>query len=216
MNKTGFIVVIALVGLTAVASTLAPRPVAAKRTEAWLEDQIPEKIDGFEYVPSEDNPKQSYKMDKMVYDTLNPSGIVSRVYSKGGEQYDVVLVNSDNSDSFHDPRVCFQSQGSELINERGVSVTTSTGEKIPVSFVETKMNGESRLAAYTYKGPAGYNPAPLRLLFDIFKAELSTGKVQEGTFYRIIALSPSTDEEQMKKFTASLLEAVSKQSNGVL
>jgi len=129
---------------------------------------------------------------------------------------DVVVVNSDNGDSFHDPRVCFQSQGSSLENERTENVKLANGESVPVKFVETYYNGERRLAAYTYKGPAGYNAEPLKLLFDIFKAELTTGKVQEGTFYRIISMNVTTELDQVKNFTRELLDATHAQSNGVL
>jgi hypothetical protein len=215
MNKTLAIVLITLLGVAGLAALVAPRPTAAVRTEAWLEEQVPERIGGFEYIPSPENPKQSYKMEELVYNTLNPRGIVARIYSKGAEQYDVVIVNSDNGDSFHDPRVCFQSQGSSLENER-TEVLETKGGPIPVKFVETSYNGERRLAAYTYKGPNGYNAEPLKLLFDIFKAELTTGKVQEGTFYRIISTNVGTELPELKAFTRALLEETHAQSNGVL
>jgi hypothetical protein len=216
MNKSLAIALITLIGAASVAALVAPRPTAVARTEAWLEDAVPASIGGYEFLPGETNPKQTYKMEKLVYDTLNPRGIVARIYSNGTRQFDVVVVNSDNGDSFHDPRVCFQFQGSSLENERNENVTLSDGTAVPVKFVETVYNGEKRLAAYTYKGPDGYSAEPLRLLFDIFRAELATGKVQEGTFYRIVALSPLTESEDLKVFTRELLSASREQTNGVL
>lgn len=114
MIKPQAILLIGALVATGVAANFVPRPSATKRTEAWMESQLPVRVGDFEFVASAQNPMQSYKMEKTTYETLKPFGIVSRVYSKSGEQYDVVVVSSDNGDSFHDPSICFQSQGSEL------------------------------------------------------------------------------------------------------
>jgi len=90
-----------------VATNFTPRRVTERRTETWMEQKLPRQFDDYTFQGGT-NPEQSYKMDPLTYSVLNPYGIVCRVFSNGREQYDTVFIHSDNSDSFHDPLVCFQ------------------------------------------------------------------------------------------------------------
>ncbi|MDX2064829.1 MAG: exosortase-associated EpsI family protein [Fimbriimonadaceae bacterium] len=216
MNKTYAIIFAGCLVATGLAATLMPRPKMERRTESWLEAQVPDKVGKFDFVPQEAGAKSTYRMDKVTYDTLSPAGIVARVYASNEMQVDVVVINSDNGDSFHDPRVCFQSQGSELLGEHTRTVSTKSRGEVPVAFIRTSYNGAERVAAYTYKGPNGMTPAPLRLMMDLFRNELATGKVQEGNFYRFISLSTSGTEEELAAFISAYFDALTESSKGVL
>jgi hypothetical protein len=209
------LVIGSLIG-AAVVTNAIPRAEAVRRTESELEKMVPPTFGNYKFAASPENPLQTYKMDKVTYDTLKPYGIVARVYSNGPRQFDAVVINSDNSDSFHDPRVCFQTQGQELLNQRVKGVDTKTLGRVPVTFIETSYNGRVRLAAYTYKGPDGYKAAPLQLIFDLFKSELSTAKVQNGTFYRFIALNENESEEALSEFIGEFLDAANTYSKGAI
>jgi len=214
MIKPQAMLLIGALVATGVAANFVPRPSATKRTEAWMESQLPVRVGDFEFVPSAQNPMQSYKMEKTTYETLKPFGIVSRVYSKSGEQYDVVVVTSDNGDSFHDPSICFQSQGSELENQSVGKVETKSRGTIPVTFLKTSYNGQPRVAAYCYKGPGGMISGSFSILMDLFRGELSSGRTQEGTFYRFISLHSGATEANLNKFIGDYLDAAAESSKG--
>lgn len=198
-----------------VATNFTPRRVTERRTETWMEQKLPRQFDDYVFQGST-NPEQSYKMDPLTYSVLSPYGIVCRVFSNGNEQYDTVVIHSDNSDSFHDPRVCFQSQGSDLLDQRTRTIETKSRGKIPVMFIKTSYNGSPRLAAYTYNGPGGFTAESLKLIFDMFRGELTSGTVQAGTFYRFIALNPNTTEEDLTKYIGQFLDASYETSEKVL
>lgn len=51
-----------------------------EKTEAWMEDAVPEQLAGYQFeTSSKTNP--AAKMDPMTYDILKPFGIVTRVYA---------------------------------------------------------------------------------------------------------------------------------------
>lgn len=203
-----------VLGLTAVATTVVPRPEPLKRTEDWLAAQLPTRVGDYSYIHA--GQPSSYKMDEMTYGILKPSGIVARVYERQGTAIDVVIINSTNGDSFHDPSICFQSQGPELLDQRVRNVPTQSRGNVPVTFLRTTYNGQQRLAAFTYKGPGGMTAGPFSILMDLFRGEITTGRSQEGNFYRFIALSPVTTEDDLAKFVGEYLDTVAKTSDGVL
>jgi hypothetical protein len=112
--------------------------------------------------------------------------------------------------------VCFQSQGSELVGQRVKKVETKTRGSVPVTFITTSYNGSQRIAAYTYRGPSGFTDAPIPLMNDLFVSELKQGTVQTGTFFRFIALNPTTTEEQLSKFIGQFLDASYESSGNLL
>ncbi len=196
------------------AATFTPR-IGLNRDEAWMEKRVPTKVADYDFRGSE-NPQQSYKMDPITYETLNPYGIVCRVFDNGKAQFDTVVIHSNNADSFHDPRVCFQSQGSELIGQRVKNIETATRGTVPVTFIKVSYNGSEKMAAYTYRGPSGFTDAPIPLMNDLFLSELRQGTIQTGTFFRFIALNSTTTEEELAKFIGEFLDASYKSSDNSL
>ncbi|RYG43825.1 exosortase-associated EpsI family protein [bacterium] len=213
MKKVHLVVAGTLLLVTGVLANLAPRAVVPDRDETWMAERIPAGFDGYTFRSSLDNPNLSYRMTPITYETLKPYGIVSRIYEKEGKAFDTVVIASQNSDSFHDPRVCFQSQGSTLEGQREVAIDTKTRGKVPSTFIETNYNGQKRIAAYMYKGPKGFRAAPGQLMMDMFLGEIKTAQIQEGVFYRFIALNPQTTQDDLAKYMGQFVDAVSEKSD---
>ena len=59
-------------------------------------------LDGYRMLGGAESPDYSYVMDELTYRTLEPYGIVARVFEseETGERYDVVLIASRSKDSF--------------------------------------------------------------------------------------------------------------------
>ncbi|CAN5524653.1 hypothetical protein BH11ARM2_BH11ARM2_01570 [soil metagenome] len=214
MKKIHLVVAGTLLLAAGVFANLSPRSKAPDRDQNWMAARLPQTFDGYNYPPSQADPQVSYRMSDITYTTLKAYGIVSRLYEKAGQRYDTVVIASANSDSFHDPAVCFQSQGSVLDEQRTGAVETKSHGTVPITLLSTTLSGQKRLAAFLYKGPDGFRAAPMSLLLDLFFGELRTSKVQEGVFYRFIALSSNATEDDLKKYVGEFLDASAKTSDG--
>ncbi|RYG35573.1 exosortase-associated EpsI family protein [bacterium] len=214
MKKAHLVVAGTLLLVTGVLANLTPRAAVPNRNETWMAERIPASFDGYTFQGSVDDPNLSYRMTPITYETLKPYGIVSRIYEKEGKRFDTVVIASQNSDSFHDPSVCFQSQGSTLESQKVGSITSKTRGEIPATFLKTNLSGQKRIAAFMYKGPKGFRAAPMSLMMDMFVGEIRSAQVQEGVFYRFIALSPDTTEAELSTYMGQFVDAVSAKSDG--
>ena len=206
---------ILIFAITGIAIAMRPAVIRDRPTEAWLNKQVPRNFDGY-YVT------QDYKMDPTTYSTLKPYGIISRFMSNGPHAYDSVFIASDNSLSFHDPRVCFDTQYNDILSQQTDLCHTKTIGNVPVTVLLLKdlKTQTLNLACYCFKGPGGYFADQDTQHFDLFKHELLTAEPQEGAFWRVIDLNgtesePTTaDKKNMLQFLADYMDAIHIRSKG--
>ncbi len=170
---------------------------------------------------STENTLYSYKMDEVTYTTLDPYGIVARIFvhEKTREAYDAVVVASQSKDSFHDPRVCFSAQGWAISNQWVVLVDTKTRGKVPVTLVA--MDGpdaRNKLAAFVYRGPGGFYGNTQRLKIAMFIEQMMGGDQLSGVFYRFIPqnLDPNDPNQayKLQVFIGEFIDAANGASDG--
>ncbi len=196
----------------------AGRPQQVKREETWIAKQLPEKVGPFQMVPNAEREFEycTYRMNESTYKTLQPWGIVARVFTKGDESYDVVVIGSNAKESFHDPKVCFGAQGWVLGPERVEYIDTKSRGQVPVSVVEMTNQGKKTLAVYFYKTvSAGFTASSQTLRWDMLKHKLvNMGKDDEGAFLRIIPTHDNPDLGKLKQFIGDWLDEANTTSNG--
>lgn len=192
-----------------------PKPQGRRVDEGWMEKNSPMAVAGFQMVKvTNESPACSYKMDPSTYTALEASGIVARVFQKGSEAYDVVLISSDSSKSFHDPRVCFNAQGWQLKDQTETVLTTQTRGNIPVMLVKTmNQSGKEQSALFFYRSPDGFVAAPKAMRMQMFMDKIKTLKNEPGVFYRFMPVGEGTTKEQLFKFAAAYLDESGKMSN---
>jgi hypothetical protein len=196
---------------------LTPAVTLTSRTEEFMEQKAPLQVGDYKFVPDpmREKPNQSYVISPETYETLKPFGIVARVYTRGSEAYEVLLIASNDKNSFHDQRVCFSAQGYTLTSETTETMQTKRG---PVSFTLVKMTGKERgdqLAAYFYKGPHNrFYAAPGQLTWAMFVEQFLSGTDLECVFYRFIPMRAETTKEELMRFMGSYLEEAEKSSEG--
>lgn len=205
----------ALLIVAGLAIQLTPRiSLAAGKTEDQLERLAPSEVADYQMVRSADDPEQSYKMNQMTYDELKPFGIVSRIFQNGTRKFDVVLIASNRKESFHDPRLCFTSQGWTLLDEEQKEIDTSRG-KIPITFAKMKsIDGDPQITAFFYRGNNGYYATAQRFAFDNLLRQLKGSIDLEGVFYRFIPLYPGATQDELIEFIKQYLDAAEKTSGG--
>lgn len=217
--KKRSLIVVCLILVTGLVIAFSNPELGEPKTEQWMIDNsVRDEFDGYVMINGTDGPDITYAMDELTYNTLDPYGIVSRVFtnSETGEQYDVVLIASQSKDSFHDPRVCFSSQGWALSNQWGDTVKTKTRGDVPMTIALMDGDGGvNRLAAFLYKGSSGtFYGSTKRLKLAMFLEQLKGGNDLDGVFFRFIpqhSIGPTKEEQEqairdMKEFIAKYLD----------
>ena len=181
---------------------------AFKVDETWLERQYPTSLDKYTMEPSNDGGAgHSYRMDSETYKTLKPYGIVGRVLSDGAKRMDVVTLAGDSEESFHNPLLCFQAQGWVTKDIQEIELKTKTHGTVHATIAEaTHEGGAPQYALYTFEGPKGMVSNPFQLKDDMFRSAITTGKIQFGTFFRFISLSPSFTKDEVIRFATDYLD----------
>jgi hypothetical protein len=221
LNKTQ-ISVFVVAGVVLAAGILiqaTPKIQLQSKTEAEMEEMAPRKVGDFEFRVNHACPKpnQSYIVDERTYTELKPFGVVGRIYEnyKSGEAYDVLLIAGNDKNSFHDNRVCFESQGFQITKQEAVEIDTTRG-KVPATFLtlQHKERGVQRAVMF-YKGPHNaFYPLPQNLTFGMLVEQLKLGTNLDSVFYRIMPVRMDATNEQLVNFTKLYLEEAQKTSNG--
>jgi len=181
--------------------------------ESWMAAHAPATVGAYTFQPSSETPDCSYKMGKVTYDTLQPSGILARTYQSGGKIFDVVLIASDNSVSFHDPRVCFTASGFNISSEKHLTVPAD-GKQIPVTFVKMQSGTDQKSALYFYRSPRKFQSVARMMRLDMLIGELLHGRNDQGVFYRFIPMSKDITDEELLQFTSNYLNEAHRVSGG--
>ena len=211
--KKRAVVAIGVICVAVVVFALTAVDAMSGKDEQWMIDNSPKQLEGFKMEP--------YKMDEVTYVTLEPYGIVARIYenTETGEKYDVVLIASKSKDSFHDPRVCFSAQGWSLNTQWSDSVETETRGVVYMTI--TNMDGpggRGKLAAFLYRGQNKFYKSTNELKLGMFLEQLKGGKDLDGVFYRFIPNHNNPDAKQMetdmKRFIALFLDEAARVSDG--
>lgn len=215
-----------IAGILAVAGVimLATKPKDIKRrTEAELISLAPVKVGKMNFSPAASRTDISYEMNEMTYKTLEPFGIVARIYSDGMNRFDAVLIASRSKDSFHDPRVCFSAQAWVIEKFDADTVQTKTRGDVPVQLIQMSNQQEKqshKLAAFFYKGPKGkFYGSTQTLKFAMMWEQFWGGDDIDGVFYRVIPtfdanLSEDEQRKRLKDFIGQWLDAAATSSNG--
>lgn len=184
-------------------------------TEKELVELAPMEWDNFKMQKAPDDDRISYKMDETTYNVLKPHGIVARVVENATEKFDVVVIASNDTDSFHDPHVCFTAQGFEFAHESTEMVQTKTRGEVPITFTRVKNKDQDLVAAYFYKDPTNkFHAGTTGLAIAMLKDQIVTLKRRDAVFYRVIALSPEMTKDQFLEFVGRYLDVANEKSKG--
>lgn len=216
--RTRAVVLGMLLVAAGLAIQLTPSVNLPRRTEAFLEAKAPTKVGDFKFFrePLSSKPEQSYAVAPETYTTLNPFGVVARIFRKGDEAYDVLLIAGNDKGTFHDQRVCFTSQGWTIVEETREALDTSRG-RIVMTFarLQRKDRPYEDFAAYFYKGPGDrWFAMPQQLTWAMFVEQFWGGTDLESAFYRFIPVNPGTTKKQLLSFIKLYIEEAGKFSGG--
>lgn len=204
-------IAVLLVGGLLNAAVRRPNPDAFD--EKWMEQHLPRTIDGWGFIPSRENPEQSYVSSPQTYEMLKPFGIVARVYEVDGVRYDAMVIASDNPDSFHDPLVC---QSGKIVSSKVESVETRTRGRTPFFVSKTDFDGRPGWMVWTYQGPRGMRADVISLTTDMFLSELQTGRLGSATFFRVLSIGPKIAKDEVVRFAVRYIDLTWETAGGKL
>ncbi len=214
--KRAFVIAGVLIASGILINVTRPREYRQK-TEDELIAMMPTKVNNMPFMVDHmgTDPRISYKMDPVSYNTLKPFGIVCRIYTDGVKKYDAVVIASRSRDSFHDPRVCFSAQGWTIERFQRAEIKTESRGVVPITLVGMSSSQEkNKLAAFFYRGPRGtFYGSTQGLKWGMFVEKFRGGDDIDGVFYRFIPREGVTEEEFLK-FMANFLDAAKESSGG--
>ncbi|MCH7945574.1 MAG: exosortase-associated EpsI family protein [Armatimonadetes bacterium] len=219
--KTRALVAVVVILLAGLSIALTKKDIPDTMDESDMLEISARDLDGYRMVRSVENPDYSYMMDEVTYRTLEPYGIVARVFEneQTGERYDVVLIASRSKDSFHDPRICFYAQGWALTKQWLDKIPTETRGELPVTIaLMDGPGGTGKLAAFLYKGPGRFYGSTKELKLGMFLEQMKGGSNLDGAFYRFIPLHNNPDDQEMlddlKRFIGAYMDESNRSSGG--
>jgi hypothetical protein len=216
MMEKRLMVLTAVFAVFAVAAALRPAPKKLFRTEDWLYDNTPTKLDDYQ-AALEPGEKYSYKMPEDTYKILTPYGIDSRVFvNSTQDQIDATVIMSNTRLSFHSPEWCFPGQGWEVLDDSKTIVHTKTQGDIPFTVFHTQHDRQKLWAVFTYKDANVFYASAGDLWWDWSKKQFWSGDPQEGAFFRFIGETDRLSREDVLKFAADYMDEVYRTSKGVL
>ena len=206
-------VVLILLGLVI---TLIPAAKERPLSQAWLNHHAPMRIGNYRMIPSPEDPWASYRMPEEVYKALKPDAMLARIYENpSNKKYDVLLLLSRSKNSFHNPEVCFSSQGWSIQSQHQDEITTPYLGILPITVVKmSSVSQKDQLAAFFYKGPGGYFGSTEGFKWGLLRDELLKSKQPEGIFFRFIPEYSGEDIHQLKKFILEYIEEAHRTSYG--
>lgn len=215
--KPTLIVAMVVLLATAVATTLFKSDYVREKKEPWLWEMMLTELHGYRVQPSDLGENITYKMDKVSYDVLDPIGIAcQRMTNEYGQMFDVVIIAGDSMNAFHDQQICFNAQGWDIKEMKGVMLESEYRGQVPISMMTiTRDDGPEQYAAYFFRSPSGfvsYNRAKI----DFFMHRLKKGKPGMGFSYRFIGLSPDMTEEDVTRFATQYLDKLYETTDGEL
>lgn len=187
------------------------------KDEAWLHSIVPAQVGDYVVVPSQIDPKVSYRMDDKTYTTLKPIGIAGQTFRGPKGTMDAVVIAGDRMESFHDQRWCFAGQGWEIIGDHLENIDVPGYGTVPMYVMSLKRENESpRMAAFTFKTPVDFRTAYQMGQVDYLLEELKSGHPNVGFSFRFIQMDTAMTKEDFYQFIKDYFATAKKTSNEVL
>lgn len=208
-------IVAGLFVVVAILVFVSPRPkISRDKNEDWMKAHAPVQVASFAFQPSVEDPQASGRQPEIVYTELAPTvGILDRIYKEGTRSYDVVLIASSSKASFHDPRVCFVSQGYDMYEQEGIEIPTKTRGPIPATLVKMHHEGGDVNGIFFYRSPRGFYGTTMSLKIAMLWDQVLGRSEQDGVFYRFIPMG-DPDPKRLIEFVGKYMDESGKLSNG--
>ena len=133
---------------------------------------------------------------------------MARIFESDREKYDVVLIVSDDKESFHDPQICFTAQNYTILSATPINIPTQSRGEIPATLVRMNSPQGTVLAAYFYRGPEQFHASPVSVKWSMFWEQFTSGQTTKGVFYRFIPMRVNVPESQLPALQRELLSFI--------
>lgn len=150
----------------------------------------------------------------MVMDSLKPDAVLSRRYvNSEGDSVDFLVLAGSSMESFHDPHLCFPSQGFVIFGEKPVDY-----EVMPKHIVNAfelnytnKLEGVHGQSLYWYRTPYGTTRSIGMLRLSLGASRLFGTAQKQAFFIRFVSMAPAEQplpKNSIKKLNEALFAVI--------
>lgn len=173
-----------------------------------LERFMPEYVGGSGALLGPDGKPLLNNWNPETRDALMASSMSGRKYSYYGNLFEVLVINSDRGESFHNPAACFATQDWNVTEQRTVTREFEGIGRVAFTFLDMNMVRGRRKVLFTYELGDRFIADQGRLVRTMFFEELKTARRQEVNMYRFIGETETVTEEELLDFAGAFLKTV--------
>ncbi len=147
---------------------------------------------------------------------LNPDALLSRRYvNSKGDTVDFMVIAGSSMESFHDPHLCFPSQGFSIFNEDPIKYEVMPDHKVNAFELEysNKSEGVHGRSVYWYRTPYGTTRSIGMLRLSLGASRLFGTSQKQAFFIRLVSMAPIDQplpQKSIDKLTEALFSVIQK------
>lgn len=173
-----------------------------------LEEFMPDYVQGSGALLGQDGKPLLNNWNPETRDALMASSMSGRKYSHNGNLFEVLVINSDRGESFHNPAACFATQDWNVTEQKTLTRDFPGIGTVPFTYLDMNMVRGRRKVLFTYELGDRFIPDQGRLIRTMFLEELKTARRQEVNMYRFIGETETVTEEELLDFAGAFLQTV--------
>ncbi|MHB1460055.1 MAG: exosortase C-terminal domain/associated protein EpsI [Armatimonadota bacterium] len=155
-------------------------------------------------------------LPEFVSESLLPDAVLSRRYiNSDGDSVDFLIIAGSNMVSFHDPHMCFPSQGFTIFKENPIKYAVMPDHVVNAFELNytNKNEGVHGRSVYWYRTPYGVTRSIGMLRLSLGASRLFGMKQKQAFFIRFVSMAPidkSLPQKSIDELTKALFEVIQK------
>ena len=155
-------------------------------------------------------------LPQYVSDNLQPDAVLSRRYvNANGDSVDFLIIAGSNMVSFHDPHLCFPSQGFAIFKEKPIKYAVMHDHIVNAFELNyaNKAEGVHGRSVYWYRTPYGVTRSIGMLRLSLGASRLFGSKQKQAFFIRFVSMAPINQplpQKSIDELTEALFDVIQK------
>ncbi len=153
-------------------------------------------------------------LPKYVTDNLRPDAVLSRRYTNAhGDTVDFLILAGSSMESFHDPHLCFPSQGFPLTNQNAIKYEVTAGRVVNAYELNytSRSEGVHGRSVYWYRTPYGTTRSIGMLRLALGASRMLGSSQKQAFFIRFVSMGAADQklpQESIDKLSSAIFKVI--------